>query len=70
MESKIYKGIVLSVEDGGIRAAPEDNIDLVSQRMEAADHLTRPVKKGDRVVYCVFPDMTGLVIAHITKEAG
>lgn len=65
MEAKVYKGIVLSVEDGGIRAAPVDNTDLVSQRMSLARHITQDVGKGDHVVYCVFPDMTGLVLAKI-----
>ncbi|HIR76573.1 MAG TPA: hypothetical protein IAB97_06675 [Candidatus Choladousia intestinipullorum] len=65
MEAKVYKGTVLSVEDDGIRAAPSDDIDNVSRRIGLAGYLTEPVQKGDEVVYCVFPDMTGLILAKI-----
>lgn len=65
MESKIYKGTVLSVEDAGIRVAPTDNIDFVSRRMKTASCVTEAIKKGDEVVYCIFPDMTGLILAKI-----
>lgn len=61
MTGNIYKGKVLTIDGNIAKVAPADDIDLVSRSVKVSERVEN-LKKDDDVIFCIFPDNTGMII--------
>ncbi len=66
MNGEINKGKVLSIDGRRAKVAPIDNIDLVSRELTIPDYIEGDtIHKDDDVVFCVFPDLSGVILSKM-----
>lgn len=63
----IYKGYVSSILDGGktVTVVPAFSADVVTLPLKVPELLEGTMEINKEVIYCTFPDNTGVVLANM-----